>query len=78
MNVLLSEKIKGIIARNMTAILNNTIPEKREETDELLKSTMLEIDAVIEQVMQKMRETENAINKLVEKMKENTNSESKS
>ena len=76
MNVLLSEEIKRIITRNMNAILNNTIPKKREETGELLKSIMMEIDVSIEQIIQKMLEMENNMVKTLEKMKENTKSES--
>lgn len=71
MNVSLSEEIKRIISSNMTIILNNTRPEKREETDELLKSIMLEISTTLDQVINKAKETENAINELIEKMKKN-------
>ena len=46
----MSDEIKKIMASNMTKIIENTVPEKREETTELLNSMIEEIRSMIEKI----------------------------
>ncbi len=39
----MSSEVENIFKQNFIKILENTIPEKREETEELLSSTMEEL-----------------------------------
>ena len=60
----MSEEIVGIIKQNMIKILENTVPEKREETQALLNSIMEEIIVSIAQVEKNMKNMLDKIQKL--------------
>ena len=46
----MSDEIKKIMASNMIKIIENTVPEKRQETIELLNSMTEEIKSMIEKI----------------------------
>ena len=60
----MSEEIVGIIKQNMIKILENTVPEKREETQALLNSIMEEIIVSVAQVEKNMKNMLDKIQKL--------------
>ena len=60
----MSEEIVGIIKQNMIKILENTVPEKREETQALLNSIMEEIIVSIAQVEKNMKNMLDKIQKI--------------
>ena len=60
----MSEEIVGIIKQNMIKILENTVHEKREETQALLNSIMEEIIVSIAQVEKNMKNMLDKIQKI--------------
>ena len=60
----MSEEIVGIIKQNMIKILENTVPEKREETQALLNSIMEEIIVSVAQVEKNMKNMLDKIQKI--------------
>ena len=60
----MSDEILNIFKQNFIKIIENTIPEKRKETEELLSSTMEELIASIGQIEKNMTELLEKIQKL--------------
>jgi len=60
----MSNEILNIFKQNFIKIIENTIPEKRKETEELLSSTMEELIASIGQIEKNMAELLEKIQKL--------------
>jgi len=58
-----SDEILNILKQNLNKILENTIPEKRQETQELLNSIISEIMATLAKLEKGMTETLEKIEK---------------
>jgi len=60
----MSSEVENIFKQNFIKILENTIPEKREETEELLSSTMEELIASFAKLEKNLTEILEKIQKL--------------
>jgi len=53
----MSDEIANIIAQNAQKILENTIPEKRQENEELLNSIMTELSVSVKKIEENLART---------------------
>lgn len=60
----MSDEVSNIFKQNFSKIIENTIPEKREETEELLNSIMEELIVSLAKIEKNMTEFLEKIRKL--------------